>query len=266
MSNDKDRYSKTRAKLAGEGIESKWTSEALSYMKKYGYSLNQISTKVAPYIRDRIQEESELKAQKELERAERNAQRDLEKSIKLNPIKEQYLKLRNRAFSEIYSEINQKNLNINDYKKISEALLAKKIIILNKWTFKKLFSVFINTGIIYGLLYWIFDSVSNASQSTTKIIIGVICAVVSLPKASSMTSRPIELQTGEVFRGTNFSINDLDSSITECDDNILKLIKCSLDGNKSEFLNILKKCTVPLVTAPVTPPPLPGNSPHSAAR
>lgn len=251
-SKERERNNKIRAKLSGHGIDGSWFYEAKSYMERNGYGINQISTKVVPYIRDRIQEEAELKTQ-----------RELEKSIELKSIKEKYLELRNQAFSDIYSEINQKNFNISDYKKISEALLAKKIIILNKWTFKKIFGVFLNTIIIYFLIYWIFDSVSNASESTTKIVLMVICAVVSIPKALSMTSRPIELQTGEVFRGTNFSLNDLDPSITECDDNILKLIKCSLDHNESEFLNILKKCTVPLGTphppafTAATPPPLP---------
>ena len=191
------------------------------------------------------------------------AQRELDRTIKLDQIKEKYLKFRNQAFAELYYEINQNTLNTINCKEISNSLLAKKVIKINKWSYKQLSILFLITGIIYGVLYWIFDSVKNASESTEKIIIGIIGGAVLFHAALRMALKPVELQTEEIFRGTGFSVNDLDSSIIECDDNILKLIKCSLDGDKAGFGEILKKVVVPLVTPPlqpsksVTPPPLP---------
>jgi hypothetical protein len=58
-SSQREREAKIRAKLAGLGIDSTWTREACKYMEINGFGLNQVSTKVAPYIREKIAIESQ---------------------------------------------------------------------------------------------------------------------------------------------------------------------------------------------------------------
>jgi hypothetical protein len=242
-SSQREREAKITKKLAGLGIESTWTREAFRYMEENGFGLNQISTKVAPYIRQKIALESE-----------RNNQEELAKKIKLFTIQNKYIGIRNAAFAEIFREINSGSLNLNSCREISNGLLAKKMILWNKWDSRSLISVLVLSGVLYGLLYWKSEFFKNASDLFQKVILCFISGVVALPKALKMF-RPIELNTSGLFAGTNLSLEDIEQDIRKIDNSILKLIEHSLKGNEDEFDKVLKNCTILINAAipPVTP-------------
>lgn len=69
------------AKLNGEGIHESWADDAIKVMDKYGYSLNQVSTRVVPHIKDAMKAqrlENERKAAVAAEKAAARAQRENE--------------------------------------------------------------------------------------------------------------------------------------------------------------------------------------------
>ena len=72
-SKEKEKNNKIKAKLSGHGIDGSWLNKAKSYMEENGYGINQISTKVVPYIQEEIKlvEEREFLKRKKIELKEK---------------------------------------------------------------------------------------------------------------------------------------------------------------------------------------------------
>jgi hypothetical protein len=257
-SKEKERNNKIKAKLSGHGIDGSWLNKAKSYMEENGYGINQISTKVVPYIQEEIKlvEEREFLKRKEIERKEK------ERKDQLELIEKKYIDFRNNAFGVILIKICHKELNIENCREISKSLLEGKVIRENKGGFAYTLKICFLVGIIYGSLYWMFDFVKNASDFHQKIILGIICVILLLPRAFKITFEPVELQTSDIFSGTSFFKHDMDSSILDYDKKILKLIEYSLKSNKSKFDTTLEEITKISITSPHLPnltPSMPSN-------
>ncbi|MDW9478970.1 hypothetical protein GOB57_09780 [Sinorhizobium meliloti] len=69
----KRRVNDVSRKLRGEGIDPSWAEEALRIMEEYGYGLNQLSTRVLPELRRRIDERAQEEARKRQEKLEKQA-------------------------------------------------------------------------------------------------------------------------------------------------------------------------------------------------
>ena len=234
---EKDRKNKIKAKLSGHGIDESWLNKANTYMEKNGYGINQISTKVVPYIQEEINLSKERAALKE----EEIIRKEKERKDQLELIKPKYLELRNNAFSEILLKIHHKQLNLENCREISKSLIDKKIIHENKGGFKYSLKIVLLTGIIYGALHLVFDFIRNASDFYKKIVLAIICFILVLPRAFKFTFAPVELQTRDIFSGTIFTQKDMDSSVLKDDEKILKLIEYSLKANKSRFYTTLEE-------------------------
>ncbi|OYR32977.1 hypothetical protein CES86_5285 [Brucella lupini] len=61
-------------------ISEEWVDDAIKYMDRYGYTLNQINTKVVPYLEDLISE----KSQKEKNEALRASLKNISKQQAIN--------------------------------------------------------------------------------------------------------------------------------------------------------------------------------------
>lgn len=258
---ERERNNKIKAKLSGHGIDRSWFNEAKYYMEKNGYGINQISTKVVPHIQEEIKFREESAA---LEKEEKR-RKEQERNDQLELIKPKYIEFRNKAFSDILLKIYLKELNLENCREISKSLIDKKIIRENKAGFKYIVKIVFLVGVIYGTLYWINDFVRNASDFHQKIILAVICFILVLPRAFRFTLSPVELQSGDIFSGTIFTEQDMDSSILDYNKKLLKLIEYSLEANKSRFDKTLEEIlilepTSPPLSKPI-PPPLPKTVP-----
>lgn len=248
---ERERNNKIKAKLSGLGIDPSWFNEVKSCMEENGYGINQIATKVLPHIQEQIKLTKQREALKEKEI--RRKEHDRKEQFEL--IKPKYLEFRNKAFCDILIKINAHELNLENCREISKLLIDKKFILYYKAGVKKYaIKIVILTGIVYGTIYYVFDSVKKASDFQQNIIVAVICFILFLPRAFKISNTPVVLETRDIFSGTIFSEQDIDLSILEYNKKFLKLIEYSLEENRSSFDKTLEEI---YILEPSSPPPLP---------
>ena len=237
MSYNNDRVEKVKRKLHGEGIDSKWVNEAMAYMDRNGYSVNQVSTKVAPYIRGRLK--ADLAIQREKEKEEILKQEQVK--IRLVATESKYIEYRNNALNEIIKALLCKETSIEKYSEISIDLMNKKLISINSWRLSSIVIHVLLIGVVVAIIYSLFGSFRDSSENTKGIIVAIISLIIIFPYHLKVVTEKIELSSKKVFKDSEFTRQNLNESIRKFDNLIFKIIEHSLSKDLSKFDFVLKE-------------------------
>ncbi len=114
---DQQRWEAVSRRLYAADIGEEWVDEAISHMDRYGYTLNQVNTKVVPYLEALISE----KAQKEKNEASRTAQQNINKQQAIDDASSTIDKISSHISLQIemedaYNFIKSKNHAITIYR------------------------------------------------------------------------------------------------------------------------------------------------------